>query len=202
MLKLLAALLCVSSAADLPFWKTKEKWIERVQNGDVVVSVRSHDKEGSPKHVMVLSGGGHVHVPCTYAFKEVQNYEEMAKISGYLRDSKYDSATHTLTFTVSAFFYASTMKAKMEVKSESKPLWLESTLLNGPMQGLFYRLTFTELDSKKCEIGLSGEYAYDVFPIHRLFLEWGMEAVFQGMAKRLRSHVEEGYTSRIKNSSI
>lgn len=202
MLKLFAALLCVSFAADLPFWKAKEKWVERVQNGEVVVSVTSHNKEGSPKHVMVLSGGGHVHVPCAYVFKEVQNYEEMAKTSGYIRDAKYDPGTHTLTFTVAAFFYASTMKAKLEIKSDAQPVWLESTLLNGPMQGLVYRLTFSALTAKKCEVALSGEYGYDVFPIHRLFLEWGMEAVFQGVAKRLRSHVEESYTSRTKNSSL
>jgi ribosome-associated toxin RatA of RatAB toxin-antitoxin module len=194
MLNLLFVLLCICSAADAPFWKSKPKLYDRVQNGEVIVSVTSqNESKDSPHKHLRMSGGGIVAAPCEFVFQEAQKYEEIARLSGYIQNPKYDPATHTLEFSVSAFFYTSTMKSRVDAVAEPKPARLDSTLINGPMNGLHYQLVFADLAAKKCEVGMSGDYNYDQFPIHRIFLQFGMEAVFQNMAQRLRSHVEDSY---------
>ena len=202
MLKLMACLISLSLASEAPFWKAKPKVFERIQNGEVIVSVTNQkvSEASMPKQRMHLSGAGRVSAPCGFAFRTAQNHEELAKLSGYISNAKYDPKTQVMEFTVSAFFHTSTMGVEIKPfersaasSAEKIPAHIDYRLVSGPMKGLGWNVIFSEIEAKKCEIGVDGEYRYDDFPIPRIFLEFGLEMVLQGMAKRLRSHTEQAY---------
>jgi hypothetical protein len=197
MLRLIACLISLSFATEVPFWKSKAKVYERIQNGEVIVSVSSQRDVApeSPRHRLKAAGGGIVAAPCPFVFEIAQNYAEVARLSGYISRAEYDAKTRTLDLTLSAFFYTTTMKVAVHPLPESKPPRLEFTLISGPMKGFQYQMIFSDLDVKKCEVGMEGSYKYDSFPIPRIFLEFGMESMLQSMAKRLRAHAEEHWTS-------
>src|SRR4051812_37606090 len=89
MLNLLTVLLCISFAAEAPFWKAKPKVYDRVQNGEVIVSVTSGaGSEPSAPKQMRINGGGQVAAPCAFVFESAQKYEEVARLSGYIHDPK------------------------------------------------------------------------------------------------------------------
>ena len=61
------------------------------------------------------------------------------------------------------------------------------------MTGFSGRVALTDLPKNKCEVGFEGDYKYDEFPIPKLFLEFGMEVIFQRIALRMRGYVEDQY---------
>jgi hypothetical protein len=197
LLRLILCFISLSFAADLPFWKAKAKVYERIENGEVIVSVSAKKNEFKepPPHLLKARGGGIVGAPCAFTFEHAQNYEEIAKLSGFITGTSYDAATQTMDLTISAFLYSTSMKIQIQPKPDPKPRHIEFDLLSGPMKGFHYVMTFTEIGSKKCEVGMDGTYRYLAFPLPTLFMEFGMESMLQITAKRLRSHVEERWTS-------
>lgn len=195
MLKLFSCLLTIylAQAAEPPFWKTKAKVFERIQNHEVIVSVTALDNANeSPRFRLKLAGGGHVNAPCDFVYKTAHNYQELSRLSGFVEKSQYDSSTHILDVTISAFFYRSIFKLEIEEpKGPEKELVFH--IISGPMRGLKWSISFADVKSGKCEIDWRGEYKYDQFPIPKLFLEFGLEAIYRHMAERLRSFTEREY---------
>ncbi|MGZ3723646.1 MAG: hypothetical protein ACXVA9_11975 [Bdellovibrionales bacterium] len=198
MLNLLACLLSLSLAAEVPFWKSKAKVHERIENGEVIVSVNAKDVSPQvPRYEMRVVGGGQVTAPCDFVYKAAQNYEEIALLSGYIKKAHYNAATQMMDFIIDAFFYSSAMS--LEIKSHTEPIpKIDFRLASGPMKGFQWQMTFTDAALRKCEVGIDGNYKYAEFPIRRLFLEYGMQSVFQSMAQRLRGHVEDRYHAASK----
>ena len=190
MLKLMSCLLTIAVAQTLPFWKSKAKVYERVQNREVIVSVTALDHTPEvPRYTLRVVGGGQSRVPCDFVFIQAENYEETARLSGYVTQAKFNPETRVMNVTVEAFFHS----ASMQIAVQSHPAperKLDFTMLTGAMRGFQWALSFADLNSGICEIAIDGSYLYDQFPIPRLFLEFGMEAVFKRMAERLREQVE------------
>lgn len=171
-----------------PFWKSKAKIYDRVQAGEVMVSVSARDvSPQKPKWELNVNGGGHVRASCAVVFSEAQNYEETARLTGYVKNPKYDSTTGRMHITISAYTYA--REVDLTVTANEGERRIEFRMLNGPMRDFWWALKMTDFKPQVCEIALTGGYKYDEFPIPRLFLEFGMEVVFKRMAERLRSHV-------------
>jgi len=175
MLKLLNLFLSLAVAQTLPFWKGKAKIYERVQNGEVIVSVMAEPQAPPQKHYHLhASGGGQVAAPCDFALKSAQKYEETAKVSSYVTEAKYHPDSKFLDVTIEVFFHQATME-------------------NGVMRGFTWDLDFTEVNPRRCEIAFAGDFAYDTFPIPQMFLSFGLEAVFKHLAEQLRGHVEHEF---------
>lgn len=202
LLKLFLTLLPMIFAAESappPFWKAKEKYYERVKEGEVLVAVKSvAPTSNGVKNTLSLAGGGHVRAPAAYVFATANQFEKVATLTGYIEKAHYDSSKSILSLEISAYGYKTSMDLKVNAMADHEPKIVSFEVVRGPLQGLTARLSFTEISSAKTEIGMSGEYSYDRFPIPRLFLEFGMEVVFQKMAVRLRSFVEEQYTKKEK----
>lgn len=177
-----------------PFWKAKEKVYQRVKEGEIIVAVKSErGVEGEPKHKMDIQGGGHVKAPADFVFKSAQEYAEIAKTSGYIKSAQFDPATKTLAIEVSAYGYGGKMKLAMKTDGESDPKKIEYLVVDGPFRDMGGAFLFSNIPKDKCEVGISSLFRYDKLPVPQFFVEFGLEFVFQRMAGRLRSHVEDKF---------
>lgn len=193
----LASVALGAEIAPPPFWKAKEKYFERVRDGEVLVAVRSVPRANAKlKNTLSLAGGGHVRAPAPYVFATAVDFEKIARLTGYIESAKWTAEKNLLSLEISAYGYKSSMDLTLGVHADSDPKAVSFEVIKGPLQGLTARLHFLELSSAKTEIGMSGEYSYDQFPIPKFFLEFGMEVVFQKMAVRLRSYVEEQFAKK------
>jgi hypothetical protein len=183
----------VAVFATEPFWRAKEKVYERIQNREVIVSVKSLPRTSGPKHQLSISGGGQVSAPCPFVFEASKDYETFALESGYVDRAKFDSASQVMEARLSAYGY----KSDIALKVESKNSALIYEIIKGPVKGMKGEFQFLETKSPaKCDVGLVGEYSYDKFPIPEIFLRFGMEFMLQRMAGRLRSYCENLYQKK------
>jgi hypothetical protein len=194
MLKLITCLLtfCLTQANELPFWKAKAKIYQRIENREIIVSVHS-EKAEKPQlpHDLHAAGGGQVNSPRDFLFSEAKKYGDLSHNSDYVKSSIYHPDTHILELKIEAFGHSSEMNVELKEISSDETRQILFHILSGPFKGFQGTVDFTSLKPKKSEVGFSGEYRYDEFPIPRFFLEFGMEIVLQKMAFRLRKHVEE-----------
>lgn len=181
--------------ADLPFWKSKEKVYERVKGGEIIVAVKTIEgkKPDPAKYHMTVLGGGHVNAPASFVFEKALEFNELARVSGFIKSAKFDPASEILDLKVSALGFEGEMKVLIKAKPESEPRQIDFLVTKGGMQGLSGRFTFTDVGIKKSEIAIDSSFKYDKFPAPRVFLEFGLEVVFQRMAARLRAHVEQEF---------
>jgi hypothetical protein len=186
-------LLPIVWAADpAPFWKAKEKVYQRIKDGEVIVVVTSSPGIKT-KHQLRINGAGHVNAPRDFVFERSQHYEDLPKVSSYIRGAKFNPETRILNIVISAFGHSADMDIRIDPKATADPRQIAFELVRGPMQGLNGVFNYAELPKAKTEVGIEGQFHYDTFPIAKLFLEFGMEVVFQRMATGLRSHVESEY---------
>lgn len=190
LLFILMILLPFSSPAEEPFWRAKEKVYQRIQNREVIVSVSSHD-ETAGGHRLVIRGGGQVNAPCSEVSKSAQNYEPMAKASGYLDDAKFNADTSILEGHIRAYG----LKSKLEMKLQTLSPEIGYEILTGPLKGLTGRFQFFDA-GKKCDVGMTGDFAYEKFPVPQFFLRFGMEVMLQRMAGKIRAFAEEQHGNR------
>lgn len=187
----LAYLVLAWAADDTPFWKAKEKIYQRIQDGEVIVSVKSADAKAPFKHRLEINGGGQARAPRDFAFNFARDYDHIARLSGYIDKAKYHPETKRIEVHVSAFAFSADLELKVNDVPDADPKRIEFDIVKGPMTGLNVRLEFAALNAAKTEIGMRGAYDYDTFPLPKMFLEFGMEVIFQKTAVRLRSEVEK-----------
>lgn len=189
---ILALILGPLSLADRPFWQTKERVYERVQNRDIIVSVK--EVPGTERKNLRLSGGGQIHTPCAFAFTLSEDFAQVAKESGYLEDVRYDESTRVLNARISAYGYKADTEIELAAKRPDEGHSFFTMLVRkGPLSGLKGKFTFYPVGPKKCDVGLDGDYGYEKFPLPQFFLRFGMEVMFQRMAARLRGYAEGRY---------
>ena len=64
------------------------------------------------------------------------------------------------------------------------------------MNGTVGDLTFEKVGLDKTEIGISAKYDHVVFPLPKIFAEFGIEVILRRTAVRMRTHFEEIYKKR------
>ncbi|MGE3684581.1 MAG: SRPBCC family protein [Bdellovibrionales bacterium] len=180
-----------------PFWKAKERVYSRIQNGEIIVSVKKADKPARKeyKHTVSIAGGGHVGAPYEFVYTEAMDFQDLPRVSGYIDKVNFDSKAQRLSLDVSALGHKASLVFQLRMPSVEGRRRIEFEAVSGPMKGLSGRFDLVPLGAAKTEVGIDGAYSYDEFPIHRVFLEFGLEFIFQRMAARLRSHVESEYNA-------
>jgi hypothetical protein len=199
LLALIIFLTSVSApAAEAPFWKSKEKAYDRIKNGEILVAVKSTDvkEPGRAKNLMIIRGGGRVGAPAEFVYKKALEFDRLGKVSGYIKSAKFDPAAQTLDLVVGALGFVGKMRMRMKMRPEADPRQIEFLVQSGSMQGLSGVFTFEDIGPRKTEVGIDSRFRYDEFPAPRVFLEFGLEVVFQRMAARLRAYVEEEFNKR------
>ena len=182
-----------SAAEPEPFWKAKPKVYERIENREVIVSVTSVSVSGEKfKNHLKVEGGGQVRTPRSFLFERAQHYDEL-KRSSYVKQADYDPKTRLLKLKIEAFGHSAAMKVKLSPHPGDERDRIDFSVVEGTLKGLAGQLLFSSISTVKSEVGIHADYQYDRFPIPKLFLEFGMEVVFQKMAVFLRQYVEEQY---------
>ncbi|MBX3021334.1 MAG: SRPBCC family protein [Bdellovibrionales bacterium] len=189
-LVLFFATIALAADAAEPFWKAKEKVYKRIQNGDIVVSVTTVKPEPPFKRKLSINGGGQVRAGRDFVFNYAQDFAQVARLSGFIEKSYYDSSAQTLRLSVAAMGHRAELKLQVKAQAEAEPKRVEFTVVEGPLKGMRNTISFTPLSAGKTEVGIEGFYSYDEFPIPKFFLEFGMEVVFQKIATRLRQQAE------------
>jgi hypothetical protein len=197
MLRALIAVCCLSAlnagAEASPFWRSKQKIYQRVLEGEVIVSSRSAEPVPPLKKRIEFDGGGLVRKECADVFAYAQDYERVARESGWVREVSFDSATKLLSVEISAL--GRTGRAKIEVSSVQEPRRVVFKIREGSFTGLLAQIDFVELGSSRCEVGISGDYGYDRFVLPQFFLNFGLEVMLRKMATRLRDEVQRSQES-------
>jgi hypothetical protein len=185
-------------ASETPFWKAKPKVYERIQEREVIVRVNSSKNPSAPPAAQLdTAGGGQVNAPCAFVFKTMQNYEQLTKASDDIKAAHYAAKEQTLKLRVEAFAFKADLL--IEVKPVGPPdQAILYRILQGPMTGYRGRVELQAVAKNNCEVGFSGEYQFDKFPIPKLFLDFGLEVIFQRMAIRLRGYVEDEYKASMR----
>lgn len=176
-------------AAELPFWKTKDKFVTRVREGEVVVSVASHAADGpGAKRVLTVNGGGRVKAPLAYTYEFARQLDCVARTSGYVTSAELKGDRLKVQFG------ALGIRAAFEVLvvADEKTNALNFTVIGGPLDGLKSRIEFVKLNDRLTEVGIDGSFS----TAHRVkgaLVGLGLEGVFKHMAERLRDAVERAY---------
>ena len=175
-----------------PFWRAKEKIYSRIQNREIVVSVKSVPRTEGLNNQLSIAGGGQVETPCSFVFETSKNFELFAQESGYVERAKFDPSTQIMEARLSAYGY----KSEIALKLRSDNSTLAYDVLKGPLKGMKGEFKFIPAGGKKCDIGIGGQFAYDQLPIPQMFVKFGMEVMLQRMAGRLRSFCEDLYAKK------
>lgn len=203
MLKWLSCVLtfCLAQANGEAFWKAKANVYERVQNGEIIVSVLvKKTAEQNPRYTLFMNGGGQVQAPRDFVFATVQKYEQLLASSDYIKDPHYNAAAERLDFDITALGYSAHLQMAVKPTGDPAAPQIDYRILAGPLTGFSGRTTFAAPAPRQCEIGITGEFKYDVFPLPNVFLEFGMEVVLKRIAEHLRKFAELQYAlSQPKN---
>ncbi len=177
---------CLVTASEAPpFWKSKSKVYERIQNREIIVSVTSPDK------LLRVSGGGQIQRACSCVVAQTENPKELVASSSYVKNATYDEKSQRLEFTIAAFTREARLQLKLVTVNGPPPRRVNFFMESGPLSGFNGKFSFNEINSSNCEVGISGQYQYDHFPLPKFFLEFGLEVIFQRMALGLRTFVED-----------
>jgi hypothetical protein len=187
-------------AAEAPFWKSKAKVYERVQNGEIIVAVSARENATSPRRTLRLNGGGQVMVPREFVYTQAQKYDQFPRASEHVKSISYDAEKHRVTMDLEALGNRMRFVVEVRANRDVDPWRLEYRVVGGPFVGLTGQVGFADL-GQKTEVGFSGEYKYDRLPVPQKFLEFGMEVVLQRMAARLRAFVTEEWKKN-KSGSV
>ena len=174
-----------------PFWQAKEKYHERVRNGEVLVSVHENKSAGARR--LTVEGGARVHAAKDFVIRASRDYERLARLTGYVEEAHFDASSGVLAVKLAAYG----RRAKMDVKMQNLDDGVGFQVVEGALTGLAMRLHVTSLAPENCEVGIEGEFAYEKFPLPRFFVEFGMEVIFKRMAWRLRHQVESDFKKKI-----
>ena len=181
-------------AQALPFWRTKPKVYERIQNREVIVSVTTSDSDSKSRpHLLHVHGGGQTVATCEFTYAQSLQPQNLTLATSYVTASTYDEKTHHAQLTLAAFSHEAHLEVELEPLPEPEPRRLRFKILSGPLTGFSGEMIFTEIKAQHCEVGISGQYLYDRFPLPKFFIEFGLEVVLQRMASRLRAFVEDRY---------
>ena len=187
----------IAEAKPLPFWKGKEKYYERIKEGEVLVSVRSAEPVNPEhRHSILITGGGRVKAPAIFVFDAALDFERVAKMSGYIEKAKFNVQSKVLTLDLSAYGHKGQMDFALNINRDAQPKTIGYEVIRGPMMGFRGEFSFEDIGRNVSEVGMGGEFSYKTFPIPKLFLEFGLQVVFQKMAVRLRQNVEEEFRKK------
>jgi Polyketide cyclase / dehydrase and lipid transport len=200
----------VSPLPPLPFWRAKPKVFAKITDErQIVVSVNA-EKRGS-KSVLLMDGGGLVSAPAETSFAEAQKYQNLKELSDDIVEVKTGPAADDVFIHTQAFNYHARMMMKVttetvavaakktvtETKSSPQAATatvesqhLRFTVVDGNFKGMTGEFNFSPYKSKTI-LGFHAEYEYDVLPMPKFFVEFGLEVVLQRVASRMRSYIEE-----------
>lgn len=195
---LIIALSAWSLPAEKPFWQSKEKAVERIENREILVVVKSAPKDKGKK--LVAQGGGRILAPAGFTFERALEFDQLPKLSSYIQEAAFDEKTQRLTIKVSAYGYRDKMRVKLDIRAKASPQEIGFEVMEGALKGFSGLFWFQPLGPGTSEVGLEGTLSYETLPVPKIFLEFGMEVVLQRLAGKLRRYAEDEFKNHEKSA--
>lgn len=183
----------LSMAAELPFWRTKTKVLNKITEERAIVVLVKADENSKGPHTLKMQGGGLTRRSATYIFNETQKYEKLTEVSDHVREVKWNASRQELYVHTEAFQYHARMTMKVEpvaAKAGEKISRLNFKVIQGHFTGMEGAFTYEEHKPEATLMGFEAEYKYTVLPMPRFFIEFGLEVVLQKVAGRMRTYLE------------
>lgn len=179
--------------ADVPFWKSKEKVYKRIKESrDIIVSVKVNKLDGAKKELL-MQGAGHTNTPLQFTYETAKKFEDIPKMTNYVREVKYTPSTRQLFMHSEAFGYHARMTFQFDFKETETKKWIYFKIISGVFTGMEGEISYEDVGRRKTEVAITSRYSYEKLPVPAFFAEFGLEVVLQKMAARMRAYVEEQY---------
>jgi hypothetical protein len=187
-------------------WQTSipESVIKRI-NEDRFIFVRVDDQAlpASKSNQRRLEIGGIMLAAASQpmSFDYIRNYANLKKISSVIKTSNYNAKTGVLLFVCEAFKYRATMHIKMDTSpAEGAKDYSEIRfkVIEGTMQGYEGKIIVRSEPKLHSKIEFDSQFDYLTLPVPKLFVEFGFGIIFQKIAERLRTGIEEERSAQSK----
>lgn len=190
----------ITHAAEIPFWKSKEKVYQRItEQRAVIVSVKVDKLEGAKKN-LVMQGAGQTSTPLDFTYQEAKKFDNFPKMSSHVREVKYTPSNKQLFMHSESFGYHARMLLQLDFKENETKKIISYKIISGVFTGMEGELAFEDVGRRKTEISMTGHYPFEKLPVPAFFAEFGLEVILQKMATRMRAYVEEQYDQTQKEA--
>ncbi|MCB0407446.1 MAG: hypothetical protein KDD34_04520 [Bdellovibrionales bacterium] len=178
-----------------PFWSKKEETYEKMlKERSIFVSVKTvknpHPQFKGAEQLQIL-GAGIVNKHRGRSFQVLKQFDKWSEIHEVIVQSTWTPETHRLFLHMKAFNYMAKMIMKVEVKTEKDMDTIYMHVQEGAFKGMRVAFRLKDAKSRKTEISMTAQYEFDKLPMPRFFIEFGLEVIFQKIAEKTRSHIEQ-----------
>ncbi len=172
-----------------------------LENRKVAVSVKVKDTSDDKQQHMNLQGVGLVKAPAEYAGPWMVNYQNLKRVSKYMKELNWNPETKILYLHTAALGYHAKMYIEMNDKKDEKGTSIEWTVKRGFLKNLSGQLFMHKQSFGKTLFSILADGNFESTNIPKIFLKFGFEIFIQKFAEKVRSLIEEDFKNGQKLSA-
>lgn len=177
--------------AESPFWRVKPKILKKITDDRSIIVLVTAMKKAGDLSELNMQGGGLIKAPIEDVYIRVQKYEDLPKVSDYVKEVRIYPNRSQLYVHTEAFKYHARMTMKVTPLVSAHNLKeLQFSVIDGNFKGMTGVFTFEQYKSNLTLMGFEARYEYKKLPMPEFFIEFGLEFVLQKVAARMRSFLE------------
>lgn len=194
----------IEAQEEQPFWRSKTRLYRQIlEDRKIVVSVKKEEpsrgsgpSSGSQKVFRVV-GAGLVHSPIKECFNDVQNFENLPKVSSHFRSARQDRRNQMVFLRIEALGYTARLMMSYRVSVDKKDeKQLDFQVTEGALKGLVGHYNFKSLGDQRTEVALWSFYKGERWPLPDFFLKFTLEVIAEKVAQKMRTYLERSYRKR------
>gem|GEM_PF-2475142 len=149
-------------------------------------------------------GAGTVNSPLPEIFQDVQEFENLPKVSSYFKTIRHDKKNQLFYLRLEALGYVARMfmkyKVTLDLKNEKQ---LDFQVVKGTFKGMAGHYNFKKVSEKKTEVAMWSFFKSQKLPIPDVFLKFTLEVISKKVAQKMRTYLERVHKERLRkrNSS-
>ncbi len=176
------------------FWKSNPELMRKmIDDRYIVVSVtHSKPKEKGQKYSFSFKSAGIMNISKKFGEKSIQEYHKLPEIINYIKETKFDKGKSELYFYGEAYKYIVKMWLELKPKQVGDDFEIDWQVVRGHLTGMNGKIRLEDHE-RRTEISLTGTYEATSLPLPAILLDFGLEIVFQQVAKKIRNYLETGY---------
>lgn len=186
--------------AKRPFWRDKKKLQQRLQDGEIIVSVTTGERQESGKKLeqFHMKGVGWVRAPFKLVKQRIHRYDKLQALApSQFREIKYDKLQNQIFVHGVALKWHARMHMQLYNQQVSHEVYrLHWKVFRGNFKGLkgyfeLYQLP-QDHERRNVEFSMTAFYESGKLPLPSFLLRFGLETVLRIVAKRMRKYLQSG----------
>lgn len=181
-----------------PFWAGKPKVREKLEDRDILVSVRTESgRLDEAASRLVMSGVGWVKRAPGDVFEMAKSFEKLPQVSEHFREVKFDAKTSRLFVISQALGYQARMLFQVQLLEQEKRIRFH--VIEGHFLGLRGEIEMANvLDGKKkpranlTEMSVLMAHEARELPVPKFLIGFALEIVSKNVAQKMRRFFETG----------